>query len=47
LFTFNRRLWWPRTSAKDPQVMKDIKAGDKVEATFTEAVLVEVVPAKK
>jgi Cu/Ag efflux protein CusF len=32
---------------KDPQVMKDIKAGDKVEATFIEAVAVEVVAAKK
>jgi len=33
---------------KDPAVMKDIKVGDSVQATYTEAVLVEVVgPAKK
>lgn len=32
---------------KDPQVMKDLKAGEKVEMTFVEAVAIEVVPAKK
>jgi hypothetical protein len=33
---------------KDPAVMKDIKVGDSVQATYTEALLVEVVgPAKK
>jgi hypothetical protein len=33
---------------KDPAVMKDVKPGDSVQATFTEAVLLEVVgPAKK
>lgn len=33
---------------KDPAVMKEIKVGDSVQATYTEAVLVEVVgPAKK
>jgi Cu/Ag efflux protein CusF len=32
---------------KDPAVMANVKAGDKVEATFTEAVLIEVTtPAK-
>lgn len=33
---------------KDPAVMKSVKVGDSVEATFTQAVLLEVVgPAKK
>lgn len=32
---------------RDPQVMKDLKAGEKVEITFVEAIAVEVVPAKK
>jgi Cu/Ag efflux protein CusF len=33
---------------KDPAVMKEVKEGDSVEATFTEAVVLEVVgPAKK
>jgi hypothetical protein len=32
---------------KDPQVLKNLKAGEKVEVTYVEAVAVEVVPAKK
>jgi len=33
---------------KDPQVMKDVKAGDKVQLTYVEAILIEDVgPAKK
>lgn len=32
---------------KDPAVMSSVKAGDKVEATFTEAVLIEVTPPGK
>lgn len=32
---------------KDPQLMKDVKAGDKVEVTFVEAFLVEDVGAAK
>jgi hypothetical protein len=32
---------------KNPALMKDLKAGDKVKATYTEAVMVEVVGPKK
>ena len=32
---------------KNPTVMKEVKAGDKVKATYTEAMLVEVVGPKK
>ena len=32
---------------QNPAVLKDVKAGDKVKATYTEAMVVEVVPAKK
>ncbi len=33
---------------KDPAVMKDVKVGDSVQATYTQAVLLEVIgPAKK
>jgi hypothetical protein len=32
---------------KDPAVMKDVKVGDSVQATYTEAVVIEVVPLKK
>jgi len=32
---------------KDPAVMKDVKAGDKVQVTYTEAVVVDVVTPKK
>lgn len=33
--------------AKNPALLKDVKAGDKVKATYTEAVVMEVVAAKK
>jgi ASC-1-like (ASCH) protein len=32
---------------KDPQVMKDVKAGDKVVVTHTEAVVVEIQAAAR
>ena len=32
---------------KDPNVLKEIKAGDDVEITYTEAVVVDVVTPKK
>jgi len=35
-------------NVKDPAVMKDVKVGDSVQATYTEALLLEVIgPAKK
>lgn len=32
---------------RDPELMKQVKVNDKVEVTFTEAIVVELLPAKK
>lgn len=38
---------YAEVKVKDPQVMKDVKVGDKVEVTLVEAALIEVVTPKK